>query len=318
GAQRMTYRELNEKANQTARLLREKGIGRGSIAAIIADRSFEMIIGIIGILKAGGAYLPIDPETPRDRIDYMLKNSGAALLVTTDSLLQPFDIKTVDLRSDELHLLSGENLPRVNCSSDTAYIVYTSGSTGTPKGVVIPHYSAARVVQNTNYIDITEDDAILQLSNYSFDGSVFDIFGALLNGASLVLIEKETVLNTHELAEVIEKERVSVMFITTALFNTLADINIGCLAKLRKILFGGERASIPHVRKVLDHVGRDKLIHVYGPTESTVYATYYFINEINDEAETIPIGSPLANTSVLIMDEAGKLVPIGVPGELCI
>ncbi|MBR8664605.1 bacitracin non-ribosomal peptide synthetase BacC [Bacillus paralicheniformis] len=318
GAQRMTYRELNKKANQTARLLREKGIGRGSIAAIIADRSFEMIIGIIGILKAGGTYLPIDPETPRDRIDYMLENSGAALLVTTDSLLQPFDIKTVDLRSDELHLLSGENLPRVNCSSDTAYIVYTSGSTGTPKGVVIPHYSAARVVQNTNYIDITEDDAILQLSNYSFDGSVFDIFGALLNGASLVLIEKETVLNTHELAEVIEKERVSVMFITTALFNTLADINIGCLAKLRKILFGGERASIPHVRKVLNHVGRDKLIHVYGPTESTVYATYYFINEIDEKADTIPIGSPLANTSVLIMDEAGKLVPIGVPGELCI
>ncbi|WP_396278709.1 bacitracin non-ribosomal peptide synthetase BacC [Bacillus paralicheniformis] len=318
GAQRMTYRELNKKANQTARLLREKGIGRGSVAAIIADRSFEMIIGIIGILKAGGAYLPIDPETPKDRMDYMLENSGAALLVTTDSLLQPFDIKTVDLRSDELHLLSGENLPRVNCSSDTAYIVYTSGSTGTPKGVVTPHYSAARVVKNTNYIDITGNDVILQLSNYSFDGSVFDIFGALLNGASLVLIEKETVLNTHELAEVIEKERVSVMFITTALFNTLADINIGCLAKLRKILFGGERASIPHVRKVLDHAGRDKLIHVYGPTESTVYATYYFINEIDEKADTIPIGSPLANTSVLIMDEAGKLVPIGVPGELCI
>ncbi|MCY8542057.1 bacitracin non-ribosomal peptide synthetase BacA [Bacillus haynesii] len=318
GAQRMTYRELNEKANQAARLLREKGIGRGSIAAIIADRSFEMIIGIIGILKAGGAYLPIDPETPKDRIDFMLKNSGAALLVTTDSLLKAFDMKTVDLCSDELHLLSGENLPRVNRSNDTAYIVYTSGSTGTPKGVVIPHYSAARVVKNTNYIDITGNDVILQLSNYSFDGSVFDIFGALLNGASLVLIEKETVLNTHELAGVIKKEQVSVMFITTALFNTLADINIGCLAKLRKILFGGERASIPHVRKVLDHVGRDKLIHVYGPTESTVYATYYFINEIDDEAETIPIGSPLANTSVLIMDEAGKLLPIGVPGELCI
>ncbi|UIN44643.1 bacitracin non-ribosomal peptide synthetase BacA [Bacillus licheniformis] len=318
GAQRMTYRELNEKANQAARLLREKGIGRGSIAAIIADRSFEMIIGIIGILKAGGAYLPIDPETPKDRIDFMLKNSGAALLVTTDSLLKAFDMKTVDLCSDELHLLSGENLPRVNRSNDTAYIVYTSGSTGTPKGVVIPHYSAARVVKNTNYIDIIGNDVILQLSNYSFDGSVFDIFGALLNGASLVLIEKETVLNTHELAGVIKKEQVSVMFITTALFNTLADINIGCLAKLRKILFGGERASIPHVRKVLDHVGRDKLIHVYGPTESTVYATYYFINEIDDEAETIPIGSPLANTSVLIMDEAGKLLPIGVPGELCI
>ncbi|MBG9884026.1 hypothetical protein ABE01_13895, partial [Bacillus paralicheniformis] len=320
GAQRMTYRELNEKANQTARLLREKGIGRGSIAAIIADRSFEMIIGIIGILKAGGAYLPIDPETPKHRIAFMLSDTKAGVL-----LAQGKAADGIDCEADIIHLDKGvadgfskERLSSVNDSGDTAYIIYTSGSTGMPKGVVTPHYSAARVVKNTNYIDITEDDAILQLSNYSFDGSVFDIFGALLNGASLVLIEKETVLNTHELAEVIKKEQVSVMFITTALFNTLADINIGCLAKLRKILFGGERASIPHVRKVLNHVGRDKLIHVYGPTESTVYATYYFINEIDDEAETIPIGSPLANTSVLIMDEAGKLLPIGVPGELCI
>ncbi|MEC1619859.1 amino acid adenylation domain-containing protein, partial [Bacillus haynesii] len=308
------------KANQTARLLREKGIGRGSIAAIIADRSFEMIIGIIGILKAGGAYLPIDPETPKDRIAFMLSDTKAAVLLTQGKAADG-----INCAADMIHLDKGasdgfskEPLGSVNDSGDTAYIIYTSGSTGTPKGVVTPHYSAARVVKNTNYIDITGNDVILQLSNYSFDGSVFDIFGALLNGASLVLIEKETVLNTHELAGVIKKEQVSVMFITTALFNTLADINIGCLAKLRKILFGGERASIPHVRKVLDHVGRDKLIHVYGPTESTVYATYYFINEIDDEAETIPIGSPLANTSVLIMDEAGKLLPIGVPGELCI
>nr|WP_309245933.1 non-ribosomal peptide synthase/polyketide synthase [Bacillus glycinifermentans] len=197
-------------------------------------------------------------------------------------------------------------------------MIYTSGSTGMPKGVVTPHYSAVRVVRNTNYIDIRHDDVILQLSNYSFDGSVFDIFGALLNGATLVLIEKETVLNIHELAEVIDKEKVSVMFITTALFNTLADINLDCLANLRKILFGGERASIPHAKKVLDRVGKDRLVHVYGPTESTVYATYYVINEIDEEADTIPIGSPLANTTALIMDEHGRLLPIGVPGELCI
>ena len=320
GAQRMTYRELNEKANQTARLLREKGIGRGSIAAIIAERSFEMIIGIIGILKAGGAYLPIDPETPKDRMAFMLSDTKAAVLLTQGKAADG-----IDCEADMIHLDKGasdrfskEPLNPVNDSGDTAYIIYTSGSTGTPKGVVTPHYSVIRVVQNTNYIDITEDDVILQLSNYSFDGSVFDIFGALLNGASLVMIEKEALLNINELGSAINREKVSVMFITTALFNMIADIHVDCLSNLRKILFGGERASIPHVRKVLDHVGRDKLIHVYGPTESTVYATYYFINEIDDEAETIPIGSPLANTSVLIMDEAGKLLPIGVPGELCI
>ncbi|MCY9332377.1 amino acid adenylation domain-containing protein, partial [Bacillus haynesii] len=320
GGGRMTYRELNEKANQTARLLREKGIGRGSIAAIIADRSFEMIIGIIGILKAGGAYLPIDPETPKDRIAFMLSDTKAAVLLTQGKAADG-----IDCEADMIHLDKGasdrfskEPLNPVNDSGDTAYIIYTSGSTGTPKGVVTPHYSVIRVVQNTNYIDITEDDVILQLSNYSFDGSVFDIFGALLNGASLVMIEKEVLLNINRLGSAINEEKVSVMFITTALFNMIADIHVDCLSNLRKILFGGERASIPHVRKVLDHVGRDKLIHVYGPTESTVYATYYFINEIDDEAETIPIGSPLANTSVLIMDEAGKLLPIGVPGELCI
>ncbi|WP_275667432.1 non-ribosomal peptide synthetase [Bacillus swezeyi] len=318
GSQNMTYRELNEKSNQAARLLREKGVGAGSIAAILLDRSFEMIIGIMGVLKAGGAYLPIDPETPKDRIDYVLENSGAKVVLTKEPQLEAFDIEAVDLRSDDLQMISRENLPLVSRSNDTAYIVYTSGSTGMPKGVVIPHYSAVRVVRNTNYIDIRTDDVILQLSNYSFDGSVFDIFGALLNGAALVLIEKDTVLNIRELADVIEKEKVSVMFMTTALFNTLADINIDSLANLRKILFGGERISIPHAKKVLDRVGQDKLIHVYGPTESTVYATYYFINEIDEAAETIPIGRPLANTSALIMDEDGKLLPIGVPGELCI
>ncbi|OMI08000.1 hypothetical protein BVL54_19720 [Bacillus paralicheniformis] len=320
GAQRMTYRELNKKANQTARLLREKGIGRGSVAAIIAERSFEMIIGIIGILKAGGAYLPIDPETPKDRMAFMLSDTKAAVLLTQGKAADGIDCEAdiVQLDKKASDGFSKEPLSSVNDSGDTAYIIYTSGSTGTPKGVVTPHYSVIRVVQNTNYIDITEDDVILQLSNYSFDGSVFDIFGALLNGASLVMIEKEALLNINRLGSAINEEKVSVMFITTALFNIIADLHVDCLSNLRKILFGGERASIPHVRKVLNHVGRDKLIHVYGPTESTVYATYYFINEIDEKADTIPIGSPLANTSVLIMDEAGKLVPIGVPGELCI
>ncbi|MCY9291018.1 condensation domain-containing protein, partial [Bacillus haynesii] len=172
GAQRMTYRELNEKANQTARLLREKGIGRGSVAAIIADRSFEMIIGIMGILKAGSAYLPIDPETPKDRMAFMLEDTKAAVLLT-----QGKTADGIDCEADMIHLDKGasdgfskEPLGSVNDSGDTAYIIYTSGSTGTPKGVVTPHYSAARVVKDTNYIDITGNDVILQLSNYSFDG----------------------------------------------------------------------------------------------------------------------------------------------------
>ncbi|MEC1232704.1 AMP-binding protein, partial [Bacillus paralicheniformis] len=156
GTRRMTYRELNEKANQTARLLREKGIGTGSVAAIIADRSFEMIIGIIGILKAGGAYLPIDPETPKDRMAFMLSDTKVAVLLT-----QGKAAAGIDCEADILYLDKGaadgfskEPLNLVNDSGDPAYIIYTSGSTGMPKGVVTPHYSAVRVVRGTNYIDI--------------------------------------------------------------------------------------------------------------------------------------------------------------------
>ncbi|MED2975781.1 AMP-binding protein, partial [Bacillus swezeyi] len=223
GSQNMTYRELNEKSNQTARLLREKGVGAGSIAAILLDRSFEMIIGIMGVLKAGGAYLPIDPETPKDRISYMLKDTEAGVLLTQGEAADGIDCEAEVIHLDKTAFdrFSEERLDAVNDSGDAAYIIYTSGSTGMPKGVVTPHYSAVRVVRNTNYIDIRTDDVILQLSNYSFDGSIFDIFGALLNGASLVMIEKETLLNISRLGSAIKKAEVSVMFITTALFNTL-------------------------------------------------------------------------------------------------
>ena len=196
--------------------------------------------------------------------------------------------------------------------------MYTSGSTGTPKGILTRHFNISRVVKNTNYIEITESDVVLQLSNYAFDGSTFDIFGALLNGAKLVLAKKESVLDVYRLADLIRTENVSVFFITTALFNTLVDLEVEALQKVRKVLFGGERVSFQHVKKALQTVGKDKIIHVYGPTETTVYATYYPINEVDDELGTVPIGKPLANTEVYVLDQNLKPVPHGIPGELYI
>ncbi|WP_156483870.1 non-ribosomal peptide synthetase, partial [Metabacillus fastidiosus] len=317
GDKNLTYQDLNDKSNQVAEMLREKGVQSDTIVGIIVDRSFEMIIGIMGILKSGAAYLPIDPDTPIDRIGYMLKDSNAAMLLTKNLFMEQFkfDLETINLDTVDLLRYSKENLQPINYSSDAAYIIYTSGSTGIPKGVIIPHYSAIRVVKNTNYIDIYDSDSILQLSNYSFDGSVFDIFGALLNGARLVMIDKDTVINLSKLSQVIRTENISIMFITTALFNTLVDLELDCLENIRKILFGGERVSVQHVQKALKRIGKDKLVHVYGPTESTVYATYYFIN---DATEIIPIGKPLANTSAFIVDKNNQLLPFGVPGELCI
>jgi amino acid adenylation domain-containing protein len=199
-----------------------------------------------------------------------------------------------------------------------SYVIYTSGTTGKPKGVLTMHYNVTRVVRDTNYIDIAANDRILQLSNYAFDGSVFDIYGALLNGAALVMIGKDDVPAVDRLAGTITREAITVFFVTTALFNTLVDLDAGCLDGIRKVLFGGERVSVDHCRRALDRLGKGRIIHVYGPTETTVYASYHFIDDIEADAHTIPIGKPLANTCIYILDRYHNMVPIGITGEIAI
>jgi non-ribosomal peptide synthetase component F/acyl carrier protein len=184
--------------------------------------------------------------------------------------------------------------------------------------VLTTHYNVTRVVRDTNYIDIKPEDRFLQLSNYAFDGSVFDIYGALLNGSALVLIEKDDVLAVERLAEIIKREAITVFFVTTALFNTLVDLDIECLHGIRKVLFGGERVSIEHSGNALAYLGKGRVIHVYGPTETTVYAAYYFIDGIADTASTIPIGKPISNTTIYVLDKHLKPLPIGASGELYI
>lgn len=318
--QQLTYRELNLKANQLAVLLRSRGVTAHSIVGMMAERSLEMIVGILAILKSGGAYLPIDPQYPEERIRFMLADSQAEFLLT-QSYLQGIDVtnlKVIYLDNQEIYSGEGGNLTRVNQPADLAYIIYTSGSTGNPKGVMIEHRNVARTVINTNYLEITPEDVILQLSNYAFDGSVFDIFGALLNGAKLLLMNQESILEINKLTRLILDQAVSVFFVTTALFNTLVELDITCLNHVRKILFGGERVSVNHVRKALSHLVPGKIIHVYGPTESTVYATYHPVEELEPEIATVPIGKPLSNTKVYILDKDDALQVIGAAGELCI
>jgi amino acid adenylation domain-containing protein len=324
----ITYSELNEKSNQLAYMLREKGVQPDTIVGLMVERSIEMIIGILGILKAGGAYLPIDPDYPEERIDYLLTDSNAMILLKKSEIrISKSETNPNDQNSNDQNKING--CPSLGLSnfefrasdlspSNLAYVIYTSGTTGKPKGTLTTHQNAVRVVKDTNYIELKETDRILQLSNYAFDGSVFDIYGALLNGAALVLVGKEEVFDVDKLSRLIERESITLFFVTTALFNTLVDLDIGCLKNVRKILFGGERVSVEHTCKALEFLGKDRIMHMYGPTETTVYASYYNIDSTGEGAVTIPIGGPISNTALYVLDENMTPQPVGLTGEIYI
>ncbi|WP_081677053.1 non-ribosomal peptide synthetase [Paenibacillus alvei] len=318
--QELTYRELNERVNRLARTLRSHGISKGRLIAILAERSIEMVVGMLAAHKAGAAYVPIDPEYPEERIRFLIEDSGGQVMLTQSRLRERLagSDPVILLDDESFYHEDGTNLNPGIEATDLACVIYTSGTTGKPKGNLVSHRNIVRVVRNTNYIDITERDHVLQLSSYSFDGATFDIFGALTNGARLVLVPNETLLEIGRLADLIQRERISVMFITTAFFNILVDVNVDCLRDVRAILFGGERVSVGHVRKALVHIGPGRLNHVYGPTESTVYTTYLPVDFVDDLAVTVPIGRPISNTTVYIVDSRNKLLPIGVAGELCV
>ncbi|MFB6367712.1 amino acid adenylation domain-containing protein, partial [Paenibacillus elgii] len=315
-----TYRELNERVNRLARTLRASGVDKERVVGIMAERSLDMIVGIMAVLKAGGAYVPIDAEYPEERIRYMIEDSGAQVMLVQRHMQErvPVQRLMVILDDEASYHADGSNVERSNGATDLACVIYTSGTTGKPKGNLVMHRNIVRIVRNTNYIGITDQDRVLQMSSYSFDGAVFDIFGALTNGARLVLIPRETMLEIGKLAELIERQQITVALITTAFFNVLVDVNVDCLRHMRAVLFGGERVSVSHVRRAFQHIGPGKIIHAYGPSESTVYATYYIVNEVAEDAVNVPIGRPISNTATYIVNGKNKLQPIGVAGELCV
>ena len=330
GDSRYTYKELHVSVGLLVRRLRAKGVGPNTIVGLLAERSVEMIVGILGILSAGGAYLPIDPGFPMPRVMYMLADSSTKLLVTTLIAAEKIPPVTEIISVQEVlspaseHALqeyeTSTHAPtfREADATDLAYIIYTSGSTGNPKGVLIRHYSVIRLVRNTNYIAINQEDCLLQLANYAFDVSVFDIFGALLNGAALVLVPQEKVSDVNMVAEVIVRNGITILAIPAALFNVVVDLKIACLKSVRRILVGGEQMSLAHCRKALEYLGKGRLINAYGPTETTVQAICNIITGIDQNAVLIPIGCPIANTTVYILDRHRHVVPINCVGEIYI
>jgi len=329
GAQQLTYRELEERANTLARRLRAFGIGADTVVGVLLERSPRMIIAWLAILKAGGAYLPLDPNEPAVRLQQMLSDAETPLVLTQQKLrgvLADGGIQVLCLDGSEER--EGSNEKEVDellddavsqrSSENLAYVMYTSGSTGRPKGVAIPHRAVVRLVRDTNYIQLGADDCLAQVSHVAFDAATFEIWGALLNGGRLVLIAPETVLAPKALARQLKEQRVTTLFLTTALFNLMAQTEPTAFRSLRNLLFGGEACDPNCVRAVLQQGAPQRLLHVYGPTESTTFTTWHLVETVPPDAATVPIGRPLANTAIYVLDQKLNPVPIGVPGELFI
>ncbi|MCL1127458.1 non-ribosomal peptide synthetase/type I polyketide synthase [Shewanella surugensis] len=319
----LTYAELNKKANQLARYLIDCGVKTNKIIAVVLPPSIERVITMIAILKTGNAYLPIDLNSPNKRIKYILSDSNASIIISIVDATEKIYVQNqssiifIDKDSDAINSLDDANLDIYFSSAQMAYVIYTSGSTGNPKGTCIPHYGINRLVINTNFIQITTKDCLSQISNIAFDVSTFEIWGALLNGAKLVIIDEETTLNPLKLKHVIDNDRINIVFLPTQLFNTLCITQISCLYNLDYLLVAGEAANSKLFGKMLKEKYKPKfLINAYGPTENTTFSTYYVCNKVAERAKSIPIGMPISNTQCYILNNDLELVDQGQVGDL--
>ncbi|MEP0885572.1 amino acid adenylation domain-containing protein [Trichocoleus sp. ST-U3] len=328
----LTYCELNSYSNKLAHHLQKLGVGSSVLVGICVERSVEMIVGCLSILKAGGAYLPLDPSYPQERLRFMIEDSQISVVLTQEKLVEQLpDVVTytqqdssnprvicLDTDWNTITQESSENPSSSVTSDDLAYVIYTSGSTGKPKGVAVPHKAVNRLVFNTNYITLDPNDKIAQASNTSFDAATFEIWGALLHGAQLVGISRDVMLSPQDFAQQLRQEGISVLFLTTALFQQVVRDVPDAFVTLRCLLFGGEAVDPRWVRKVLKQRAPKQLLHVYGPTEGTTFSSYYCVQDVPEEATSIPIGRPITNTQIYLLDGQLQPLPIGVVGELYI
>jgi amino acid adenylation domain-containing protein len=320
GEKQISYGELNRRANQLAHYLRAHGVGLEIRVGVLMERSANWIVALLGILKAGGVYVPLDGSYPAGRLRFMVEDAEIRLLLTESGQprIEASEVVFLDQDWEWLESESTENPENVTQAEDLAYLMYTSGSTGQPKGVGVPHRAINRLVRNTNYVKFDESDRVAQISNASFDAATFEIWGALLNGSRVVVLEKETALSPKELKKQLVEHEISAMFLTTALFNQTALSRPEIFASLKYMIFGGDTADPRAVHRVLGEGRPEHLVNAYGPTENTTFTTWYDAQESDIGARMIPIGQPLSNTEVWVLDQQSRMVPVGVPGELCI
>jgi amino acid adenylation domain-containing protein len=307
GDRQWTYEELNVRANRLAHRLREMGVGFETPVAICAERSPEMVAGILAILKAGGAYVPLDPTYPYERLRSIVRDTRAPVLLTQQCLLSevPADgMQVVCLDSDLGAFEScGDTNPSSLATFDSlAYIMFTSGSTGTPKGVAVPHRGVIRLLFGVDYVQLDSSRTMLHLASPAFDAATFELWGALLHGARCVLFPGR-VPALDVLERTLRVHNVDTVFLTAALFHAVVDECVGILRGVKQLLVGGDALSVDHVRRALPGLPETTVINGYGPTETTTFAVCYRVpRTIAADASSIPIGTPIGNTTVYLLE----------------
>ncbi|QHF44605.1 non-ribosomal peptide synthetase [Pseudomonas sp. S35] len=316
GEQRVSYGELNARANCLAHYLLGLGVNPGDNVAILLPRSVELLIGQLAVLKCAAAYVPLDINAPTERQAFMVQDSAARWLLTRSDAVIDYAVQRLDLDTLALDPQPSHNPDLSQASDSVAYIMYTSGSTGIPKGVLVPHRGITRLVLNNGYADFNASDRVAFASNPAFDASTMDVWGPLLNGGQVQVVDHATLLDPAAFGAALRGA--TVLFVTTALFNQYVQLIPDALASLRILLCGGERADPAAFRSLLAQAPTLRLVHCYGPTETTTYATTHEVRAMADDADSVPVGRPISNTQVHVLDAYLQPVPQGVTGEICI
>ncbi|WAP57769.1 non-ribosomal peptide synthetase [Streptomyces sp. S465] len=313
----LTYQQLDERATRLAHRLRALGVGPESVVGVCVERSFEMVIALVGIVKAGGAYLPVHPGEPAERFRHMLEKSGARVLLTHQPVIDQLpevDATVINLDQAADGPAAGTDPVSAGITAESlAYVCYTSGSTGLPKAVAVPHRGVTRLVSNGDYAEFGPDETWLQLCQLTFDPSVFEIWGALLHGGRLVIYPPGT-LSLSELADCLDREEITTLWLTTGLFHRMVDSHLRSLRGLRQLLAGGDVLSPAHINTVHRTYPDLRLVNGYGPTENTCFTTCHTITE--PVGDTVPIGRAITDTNVYVLDEKLRPVPDGEWGLL--
>lgn len=314
--QKLTYRELNERANSLANYLRNNGVGLNDSVAIFLDKSLEMIIAILAILKVDALYVPIDIDYPDNRINFMLSDSNAKIVLTKRAFLLDLDFEnTLAIDLCNTIYLDNKTFPSKH-AGDLAYVMYTSGSTGNPKGVVVKQKSIIRLVKNPNYINFHKNEKILQTGSIVFDACTFEIWASLLNGFELYIIKKSELLDPNSLKSYLIENKITILWLTAPLLNQLCENHPDMFKTVRCLLTGGDVLSPKHINLIRKVCPDLTIINGYGPTENTTFSTCFTINDYYNDS--IPIGYPISNSTCYIVSQDMNLLPIGIPGELVV